>query len=216
MRVINKNHLPTAPISEFRETQGDLKFLSRDNYNKLKNNIKKRGFYLPVYTWIDENGQKWLLDGHQRRHVLLTEGWNEPIPYLVVPAENIRDAAERLLEITSQFGTITQEGIDEYVASFKLPEVDILESTNFDGIFNFDIEPTSEEPEENFEDERTEKTEDDPAIKFEIRKISEGYRMKHVVNRKAYTDGTFETVDEAEIIMNKVLEDWNSDIKELI
>lgn len=148
MKVINENNLPTAPISEFAATQGDLKFLDKENYTKLKGRIEARGFYLPIYTWIDKDGKKWLLDGHQRKHVLTNEGWTEPIPYLTIPADNLEDAAARLLEITSQYGTITQEGIDEFIAKYELPEMDVLEHTNFDAIFNFKLEPEEEEPEE--------------------------------------------------------------------
>lgn len=153
MRVINDNKLPVAPMSELNATQGDLKFLSETNYKKLKRNIEKRGFYIPVYVWIDSQGEKWLLDGHQRKHVLETEGWNDPIPYLVVKAPNMAEAAERLLEITSQYGTITQEGLDEFIAKFELPEMEVLDATSFDGIFNFSVESEPEEPEEdpNFE-----------------------------------------------------------------
>lgn len=146
MKVLNPNKLPTAPISELNATQGDLKFLSKDNYNSLKKNIEKHGFDIPVTVWVDSQGERWLLDGHQRKHVLETEGWNDPIPYLVIKAPNMATAAERLLAITSQYGTITQEGLDEYIAKFELPEIEINELTNFDGIFNFTIEP-EEEPE---------------------------------------------------------------------
>lgn len=157
MKVHNPNKLPTASVTEFKVTQGDLKFLSKDNYNKLKSSIERRGFYIPVYVWIDEDGTKWLLDGTQRSHVLRIEGWTEPIPYLVIKAESKQEAAERLLEITSQYGTITQEGIDEYIARFELPETDILERTNFDAIFNFDIGPAPAQPEEKEEKEERKK-----------------------------------------------------------
>lgn len=145
MKVINPNKLPTASITEFVATQGDLKFLSKENYDKLKKNIERHGFDIPVYVWIDEDGVKHLLDGHQRKHVLETERWFEPIPYLTMKARNLQQAAERLLEITSQYGTITQEGIDEFIAKFELPEIEILDLTNFDGIFNFAVEPSVED-----------------------------------------------------------------------
>lgn len=146
MKVLNPNKLQTAPITEFNTTQGDLKFLSKDNYKKLKDNIEKHGFDIPVYIWEDDAGKKWLLDGHQRKRLLEKEGWLEPIPYLVVKAPDQQIAAERLLEITSQYGTITQEGLDEYYAKFQLPEMEMQELTNFDGIFKFSVE--EEKPEE--------------------------------------------------------------------
>lgn len=146
MKVLNPNNLPVAPMSEFNATQGDLKFLSKENYYKLKTTIEKHGFDMPVTIWVDSQGEKWLLDGHQRKHVLETEGWNEPVPYLVVKAPNMKTAAERLLEITSQYGTVTQEGLDEYIQKFELPEMEIKNLTNFDGIFDFPLMPAEEEP----------------------------------------------------------------------
>lgn len=144
MKVLNPNNLPLAPITEFSATQGDLKFLNEENYTKLKKNIEKHGFDIPLTCWIDPDGVKHLLDGHQRKNVLETEGWFNPVPYLVIEADSLEQAAERLLEITSQYGTITQEGIDEFMATFELPEMEIKELTNFDGIFQF---PMPDEPE---------------------------------------------------------------------
>lgn len=149
MKVLNPNNLPLASITELSATQGELKFLSKDNYDKLKNRIEARGFDIPVTVWIDKDGEKHLLDGHQRKRILETEGWFQPIPYLVITAESLEEAAERLLEITSQYGTITQEGIDEFIATFELPEIEVISHTNFDGIFQFPVgvEPEKKTPE---------------------------------------------------------------------
>lgn len=132
MKVHNPNKLPTASVEELEASQGDLKFLSDENYKKLKKNIEKNGFDVPVYVWVDDEGTKWLLDGHARKEVLTKEGWLEPIPYLVIKAKDRKQAMQRLLEITSQYNTITQEGIDEFIATFELPEFEVMESTNFD------------------------------------------------------------------------------------
>lgn len=134
MQVKNPNKLPTASITDFKASQGELKYLSKDNYTKLKKAIEKRGFDIPVYAWIDKQGTKWLLDGHQRQHVLTNENWLEPIPYLTINADNMQEAMSRLLEITSQYGTITQEGIDEFIAKYELPEAEVFDLVNFDGI----------------------------------------------------------------------------------
>ena len=139
MKVVNSNKLPTAPITEFEASQGELKYLSKDNYTKLKKAIETRGFDIPVYAWEDETGQKWLLDGHQRQRVLTNEGWDEPVPYLKVKAPDMKSAMSRLLEITSQYGTITQEGIDNFIATFELPEAEVFDLTNFDGIHFYDL-----------------------------------------------------------------------------
>lgn len=143
MKVLNPNNLPVLPIADLLPTQGNLKDLTETNYKKLKSTIENRGFSYPVYIWENEDGLKYLLDGHQRQRVLTTEGWNEPIPYLKVPADNIQEAMARLLEITSQYATITQEGIDEFIAKYGLNEAEILNSTSFDAINNYEDENES-------------------------------------------------------------------------
>lgn len=139
MKVHNPNKLPTAPMSELEASQGELKYLSKENYAKLKKAIEHNGFDIPVYIWIDENDTKWLLDGHQRKHLLTNEGWDEPVPYLRVDAPDMSTAMARLLQITSQYGTITQEGIDNFIATYELPEVEIFDTVNFDGIRFYDL-----------------------------------------------------------------------------
>lgn len=139
MQVNNPNKLPTAPITEFEASQGELKYLSKDNYTKLKKAIETNGFDIPVVVWEDDQGVKWLLDGHQRQHVLTNEKWDEPIPYMKVDAPDMNAAMARLLQITSQYGTITQEGIDNFIATYELPEVEMFEMTNFDGIKFYDL-----------------------------------------------------------------------------
>lgn len=147
MLVHNPNKLPTKPIADLLATQDDLKDLTDKNYKKLKNTIEKRGFSVPVYVWENEKGILHLLDGHQRQRVLTTEGWNEPIPYLKVPAKDLQEAMARLLEITSQYGTVTQEGIDAFIAKYDLPEAEIYEATHFDAILQYETVDAEDEEE---------------------------------------------------------------------
>jgi DNA modification methylase len=134
MIVHNPNNLPTKTIADLLPTQGDLKDLTEANYNKLKNVIERRGFSYPVYVWEDKDQILHLLDGHQRQRVLNREGWNDPIPYLKVPAKDLQEAMARLLEITSQYATITQEGIDEFIGKYELNDADVYEATSFDAL----------------------------------------------------------------------------------
>lgn len=162
MKVHNPNNLPTMPIADLLATQGNLKDLTEANYKKLKNTIERRGFSYPVYVWESQDGLLHLLDGHQRQRVLTTEGWDEPIPYLKVPADNLQEAMARLLEITSQYATITQEGIDEFIAKYELNEADVYEATSFDALaFN-----KTEEDNEVVEDEAPEVSDEPPVSKL--------------------------------------------------
>lgn len=132
MIVHNLDNLPTIPIADLLPTQGELKDLSEKNYAKLKNNIERRGFIDAVAVWEDEKGLLHLLDGHQRQRVLIKEDWSNPIPYRRIPAKNLQEAAAIVLEITSQYGTVTQEGLDAHIARYDLPEIEIYEATHFD------------------------------------------------------------------------------------
>lgn len=134
MKVHNPNNLPTIPITDLLPSQGDLKDLTDANYKKLKNVLLNRGFSVPVYIWEDSKKVKWLLDGHGRQRVMTAEGWTEPIPYLKIPAKDMQEAMARLLEITSQYQSITQEGIDQFIAKYELPEAEIYEATHFDAV----------------------------------------------------------------------------------
>jgi hypothetical protein len=141
MKIVNKNNLPTINVNDVVVTQGELKYLSKDNYRKLKNSIEKNGFYIPIFIWKDEeNNKSYLLDGTQRRHVIKNEGWDDKeVPYISIPAKDLKDAAERLLVITGQMGTITQEGIDNFIATYELPEAEVFDLTHFDGIRFYEL-----------------------------------------------------------------------------
>lgn len=168
MIVHNPNNLPVIPIADLLPSQGELKDLSETNYKKLKNVIERRGFSYPVYVWEDKDGLLHLLDGHQRQRVLTTEGWNEPIPYLKVPANDLQEAMARLLEITSQYATITQEGIDEFIATYELNDAEVYEATSFDALA---FGQTEEEPEVE-EDEPPEVSSEPP-----VSKLGEVYQL---------------------------------------
>lgn len=159
LSVHNPNNLPTIPIADLLPTQGDLKDLTEKNYNKLKNNISRRGFIDPVSVWEDDKGLKHLLNGHQRQRVLTQEGWTEPIPYFNIPAKNLQEAAAIVLELTSQYGTITQEGLDAMIATYELPEAEVFEATHFDAISYL-----QEQAEEVEEDEAPEVSTDPPPV----------------------------------------------------
>lgn len=168
MTVDNPNNLPTSPIADLLPTQGNLKDLTATNYKKLKNVIEQRGFSVPVYVWEDTKGIKHLLDGHQRRQVLTTEGWTEPIPYLKIPAKDLQEAMARLLEITSQYATITQEGIDEFIGTYELNEADVYEATSFDALGKY-----GDEDEADIEEDEAPEVSSEPPVS----KLGEIYQL---------------------------------------
>lgn len=106
---MNPDNLPTIDISTIKPLQGNLKILSDDNYNRLKASIEKYGFFVPIFVW---NGC--MLDGHGRQKVIIGEGWDIKVPYNNIEAYNLEDAKEKLLHITSQYQSITIDGLQEF------------------------------------------------------------------------------------------------------
>ncbi len=134
--------MPHVPITELLPLQGDLKELSERNYNKLKKSLIENGVIVPFFVWL-EAGK--LLDGHQRQRVFLKEGWLMDVPVVYVSAATEQEAKQKLLAISSQFGQITQEGLDAF--TWDISDEWIQESVHFDALpFVFDQPPEPPEP----------------------------------------------------------------------
>lgn len=132
MKVHNPHNLPTIDYRKLKPLQGNLKDLTKDNYAKLKKSLDTDGFIVPFFVWRND-GVAYLLDGHQRHRVLSSEQY-EPheLPYVEIEAEDKKDAKKKLLRISSQYGTTTQEGYDEFTADLPQPELE--ETVTFDAI----------------------------------------------------------------------------------
>jgi hypothetical protein len=137
IKINNPNKLPTIDYRSVEPFQGELKDLSNQNFSKLKNVLTKRGFDIPLFLWHFD-GVYYLMDGHQRQRVMVTSDMNDDgsymVPYILIEARDKREAKAKLLEITSQYGKITQTGLDTYIAESELAETEVYESTNFDAL----------------------------------------------------------------------------------
>lgn len=130
-------------IEQLQPFQGNLKDLSKDNYDKLRKQIIELGFSEPICIWKDESGPipKYnILNGHQRIRVLTemkkAEGYKIPkIPVVEVEASTEHEAKKKVLALTSQYGEITKEGLFEFASvnnidlptleEFRFPEINI-------------------------------------------------------------------------------------------
>ena len=106
--------------SELVAFQGNLKEMSKENYQKLRSAILKHGWIAPIFVW----NKKEILDGHGRMLVLtelLKEGYSiGDIPVVDVEAKTRKEAAEILLSINSHFQSITEQGLYEFMHDFEL------------------------------------------------------------------------------------------------
>lgn len=124
-------------IDKLNILQGDLKSMTKENYEKLRRSIIKKGFSFPIFIW-KERKKNWILDGTHRYKELIKmrkDGFEiPPIPIAVIEAKSLKDAKEKLLAVASQFADITPEGLFEFgkglnlssiLENIKLPDFDM-------------------------------------------------------------------------------------------
>ena len=164
LKVTNLNNLPLVDYRELIPLQGRLKDLDEKRYAKLKRSLTKFGFMIPFFVWIPKRDETIIidgehvelsagtfctLDGHQRDLLLKKEN-AEPylLPYIQIEAKNFKEAKEKILVISSQYGTMTQEGLDAF--SFDLEDDFTVDFASFDAIKEYSFNETEiEEVEEN-------------------------------------------------------------------
>jgi hypothetical protein len=127
------SHADPADLIPF---QGDLKELSKENYERLRKQIIELGFSEPVSVWKNQ-GKLYILNGHQRTRAVLKmreEGFAvATLPINFVEAENEQEAKYKILALTSQFGTITEEGLYEMTSYLGLSSEEIASNFTFAG-----------------------------------------------------------------------------------
>jgi hypothetical protein len=110
-------------LNELTQLQGDLKELSEANFRKLRTSIFKNGITFPLFVWQD-NGTNFILDGTQRDRVLrklAAEGYDiPPLPCAIITAKDKREAYEKILLISSQYGKMTNESLYEFISKNEL------------------------------------------------------------------------------------------------
>ena len=107
-------------LANLTPLQGELKELTGANFEKLKQSILKHGITFPFFVW-QSDGENFILDGTQRDRVLkrmAEEGYEvPPLPCALIQAKNRKEAAEKILLISSQYGRITDEGLYEFLST---------------------------------------------------------------------------------------------------
>ena len=110
-------------IDELTAFQGNLKKLSKGNLEKLKKSILKYGFSAPIFIWKSSKKNN-IIDGHGRLKALISfknDGYIIPdIPVDYIEAKTKKEAKEKLLHITSQYGDFDLKGIDEFILDLDM------------------------------------------------------------------------------------------------
>lgn len=125
-------------VQTLQETEeGDLKHFSRENAIKLKRMLLRRGFDIPFFRFILPSGSEYLADGYGRRKLFLEQAPLDlkgkkikKFPALNIYVNDIEEAAERLLEITSKVNIATPKGFTWYLKTYNLDRKEIEVNTN--------------------------------------------------------------------------------------
>lgn len=131
-------------FEELVPLQGALKELSSENFIKLKKQILILGFSEPFSVW-KKDGKVFLLNGHQRhraiKKMIEEDGFECPdLPISLVEASSLKEAQEKILALTSQYGQMTKRGLydfmmdsglslDDVANSFRFPEINMADFT---------------------------------------------------------------------------------------
>jgi len=110
-------------LSDLTPLQGGLKELSDANFEKLKRSVLKHGITFPFFIWQSES-ENYILDGTQRDRVLTRmaeEGYEvPPLPCALIQAKDRKEAAEKILLISSQYGKMTERSLEDFLAENDL------------------------------------------------------------------------------------------------
>lgn len=137
IRIDVDQRVPRVSLDMLHDLQGSLKTISNENLEKLRKSILEHGFFAPVFAWRTGNGMK-LIDGHQRVRVLTElqkDGYLIPkIPVVEISAKNEKDAREKLLLTTSQFGHIQKSGLHEFLVLSEISPEIFVEKFDFQSV----------------------------------------------------------------------------------
>lgn len=122
------NRLLKSDLIKWRELewfQGELKHITTDDMNRLKQAIIKNSFIQPFNVWQDKNKKIWILDGHQRKQALdelESEGYKIPdmLPANFIKCKNRTEAAEAVLLYSSIYAKVQDEHLFNFINDNKI------------------------------------------------------------------------------------------------
>ena len=118
--------------------QGELKSLSQENYQKLKNEIVKTKFAFPIFVW-QSGADVFIVGGHQRvrcvKQMVEQEGYTcATLPCIFIEAANKKEAMRRVLQDVAQYGRIEGQGLYEFMHEAELGIEELLKEMDLPNI----------------------------------------------------------------------------------
>jgi len=99
----------------------NLKEITEESLEKLKSSLVNNNFIQPFNVWQDAGKKIWILDGHHRQkamQLLETEGVKIPdkVPANFIACRNKKQAAKFVLLYNSNYASMTEYGLKEFMA----------------------------------------------------------------------------------------------------
>ena len=168
------------PFDSLENFQGNLKKITKQNLDKLKKRIIRDGINVPLFVWR-ENDWCRILDGHQRLKALQSlreDGYIIPmIPVCYIEAKDEKDARQKLLGITSQFGEFEIEELSEWMNELDDDLKDIVRLSDNEIFFKKELSENK-----NIEDLKTDVIE----IAIEIKTESDQKKLYEELEKRGY------------------------------
>lgn len=120
----------TMLITDMVPFQGNLKKRTEQDIHELQDSLNNEGLLMPFAIW--KSDKNYLLDGHGRRQAIMGLIDQDPSllqvqwPVIVIDAADEDTARKALLQITSQYGKVTKQGIKQFTVSipdYKAPVI---------------------------------------------------------------------------------------------
>lgn len=117
-------------ITDMVPFQGNLKKRTEQDIHELQDSLNNEGLLMPFAIW--KSDKNYLLDGHGRRQAIMGLIDQDPSllqvqwPVIVIDAADEDTARKALLQITSQYGKVTKQGIKQFTVSipdYKAPVI---------------------------------------------------------------------------------------------
>ncbi len=117
----------------------NLKTMSTESFDKLKNNIIECDFITSFYVWQDSEKEYWLLDGHHRIYALEAldkEGYkiSPTFSCSVIDADNAKEAVKILLSYSSSHAKLDPMGLNEFITLNDLNWDELNNTLDLNGI----------------------------------------------------------------------------------
>ena len=148
IKIENSSELLVIDFHKLQDLQGDLKTISDEALEKLKQSIIKHNFFVPAFIWFD-NEVPYIVDAHQRIKALQSlenDGYEIPsIPYIEIKAIDKKDALNKLLQINSRYGEFNLETtfFEDNELDFEQVKLEV-EISELDYLFNNDFKSESD------------------------------------------------------------------------